>query len=212
MNSGQSFSSVDNIQQTVPYGGVAFTANVISASSLFDTDTNKMLFDLPFATTKTLRDTLGNIESIYDAKVLLSGTITGNSVTINTGNANITFNSSSASEYIVTCDDDGTIIVPTSITINSPANTATLTFTGHNNHLIYVYSPVTKVNNSAREKTKTLTTGATVNISSPDVTSSGIFYSLGKCDVLRINSIITGGVNITKYAIRINNVSFGSPC
>lgn len=201
MNSGQSFANITNIQQTVPYGGAAFTANVISASSLFNSDTNKMLFDLPFSTVKTLRDTLSNIESIYDAKILINGTVTSNSLTISTSNSEIIFNSSSLSEYIVTNGTTGAIVVPTSVTVNSPANTATLGFTGHNGHVVYIYAPVTKVNTAAREKTKTLTTGATVDVTTPTTTDSGVFFSLDKCDVLKVNSIVNGGKDITNRFI-----------
>ena len=42
MNAGQSFADIDNLQQTVPYGGSQFTADVISASSIFNSDLNNL--------------------------------------------------------------------------------------------------------------------------------------------------------------------------
>jgi hypothetical protein len=105
------------------------------------------------------------------------------------------------SNYIVVHENTGAVVVPTGITVNSPANTATLTFTGHNNNTMYIYAPVTKVNASAKEKTKTLVTGATMTLGSAITTDSGVFFSLGKPDVIKINSITNNSKDITNRFI-----------
>ena len=197
MNSGQTFGDVDNIQQTVGGGSAAFTCDVVSPS-IIDSNLNSLVFKLPFTTVKTLRDSGNLVDFIYDTRDKFTGTVTAGSTTVTTGSSDIIFTNTSTSDWIVTRGSDGAIIVPDSIVINSPASSATLTFTGQDGETIYAIATNSKAN--LQEKTKTLNENVVVNIASPNTTRGG-YDNLGIIDVLKLKSITEGGKDITSRYI-----------
>lgn len=198
MNSGQVFSSVDNVYHS--YGSsAAFTADLIE-TTVYDVGNNCSIFKLPVDAVQTLltpenyTDILYYVRKKYDYREA-----SGSEVTIAAATDEI-FESSSTSEWIVTNATTGALVTPT-ITINSGG--ASITFGSLSTGEYYDFTGPSRRN--IREKTKTLQLNATKTIGSPNTTPGG-YDSLGKADVLRIKSVIqsTGSVNITDRYILDN--------
>lgn len=195
MNSGQVFSSVNNVQQTIT-GGAQFlaTINVTYGSKLYDTNYNSLVFQLPFSTVKTLlagdeNDTFYVSKKTYYGLAVTSSTTT---ISIEEG----VFQSFNSNDWIATNTSTGAAVaisgVDISYNVNTGVSTAVVTFSGFSSGTANVIAPIEK---NLSRKTKTLISNHEIQKTSPNTTPGG-YDPLGLTDVISIVSIKDTGVVI----------------
>lgn len=182
MNSGQAFSSVDNLYHS--YGsGAAFTADVTDAV-IHETANNSLVYKLPVDAIQTLRTEGGLIDALYYVKKKYDNRTTdGASVVTITATTDEIFDSTSNQDWIAVTSA-GVVKNPASIVIGGGGTTATLTFTATASTSMYIIAPTRR---NLREKIKNFT-ASSVAIASPN-TTPGAYDSLSVTDLFAIHSI-----------------------
>lgn len=153
------------------------------------------------------------VDTIYYTTQKFSGTAVGGSLTISLGSAldgstvGTSFDESALkNDFIVINQSTGSIVDPATVVVGPTS----VTITGLSNVVHFVYAPVLKSGNQAKEKTKTLVLNHSVDKTvSGDAIASEI--PLGKADVIRLRSVMmatgfgaynaTGAVDITERFI-----------
>ena len=195
MESNQIFSSVDNIQQTIPTGA-QFLADINSTygAKLQDTATNSLIYQLPFNTIQTL--TTGDVnDTFYVSKRTSSNTaVTGSSATLSISDGVIQpYNSS---DWIATDSSTGAALtisgVSISFNVSTGVSTAVVTFSGFSTGAATIIYPLEK---NLIRKTKSLVSNHQINKTAPNTTPGG-YDTLGLTDVYRVVSIKDTGVAV----------------
>ena len=147
----------------------------------------KLIFPLPKTAVRTIRSaddiTIGTTYTIV--RNLGTQTTNGSGVfSVNLITAGESFASTAEdSNYLVIKNSDGSVATPT---INLGVGSTTATFSGLSNSTAYtVIASINKSISSAKEKTKTLNIGSTVDFTTTATASQSVL-SLGKADVYRI--------------------------
>ena len=193
MNSGAVLASVDFVSQA----GSGFTATMVdTATTLYDTGYNSLLFKLPVNAVSSLRSNDNLIDTLYHVKNKYSTTPTTTSATVNSVPVSITtatINPTAANEifYSTTTGDyqvvnsSGTVLACTNVAISGNAASVTLTLTGWSSGAVYIIAPTRR---NLRERIKTYTTDVNLAIATPNTVAGG-YDSLQKADLTSISGI-----------------------
>ena len=190
MNAGHQISETATLQSTVP-SGHQFTASVVS-NTIQDTGDNCLVYPLPVGVVSTLRGTGGAINTYYYVRKeygpITSSSSSGNTILVLTAQTNEIWSSTLVTDYIVTDDTSGGVLTAvTAVTLSGGLSTCTLTITGTVGHNFYITAPSRR---NFREKSKTLNTGVTLTIASPNTTPAG-YDSLYYTDVTAVAQVWT---------------------
>ena len=195
MNSGQIFSSVRTVYQTLTTGA-AFQATVNSTYGyrLYESNVNSLVYKLPFNTVKTLllndiNDTFYTVKKSY-----VNSTVTSSqtSITITDG----VFQPYNATDWLATNTSTGAAVaisgVSLSYNVATQSSTATITFSSFASGAVNIIAPIEK---NLSRKTKTLISDYIGTRTTPNATPGG-YDPLGVSDVLRLNYVKDLGVSI----------------
>lgn len=185
MNSGAVLASVDFVSQV---GGGFVATMVDTATTLYDTGYNSLLFKLPVNAVSSLRTNDNLIDTLYFVKNKYSSTPSTASgittVAINPIAANEIFYSSAIADYQVV-NSSGTVLVCTNVAIVGNGVSLTLGTSQWSTGTVNIIAPTRR---NLRERIKTHTTGVNLPIATPN-TAAGGYDSLQKADLTSISGI-----------------------
>jgi hypothetical protein len=164
-------------------------------AELFESSNNKLVFPVPNNLIKTIRDSVGVVDTSYETfRIFTGNTVATDKITL-TASSGEEFVSFANEDYVVTvttvgggANAVGDILTITSGQVSFPSST-TVEINGlSNGNVLTVLATVRKTGGSAsQEKTKTLQVSAT------DTSGSGVqdlkSFSLTKADIYQIRSI-----------------------
>lgn len=165
-------------------------------AELYESSNNKLIFPIPDLFIKTVRDSVGNVDTNYNTYRIFTGQTVSSGKIVLAAGASESFVSFSSQDYILTLTTDNANatydvgdIVPTSASQYTIAGT-TCEINGLNNGDVYtVIATVRKTGGSAsQEKTKSLVVDFSNTASGSGVNDLKIF-TLQKCDVYRLKAI-----------------------
>ena len=172
------------------YGYPNASYSVLS-TSINESNEDILLFPLPFANTKTVRDSSGNHKlsyTVYEKKTVdVAGNVT--SFQVSTLSPNKMLSGENNSNYIITRNDTGEVVRPSNITASNNTTTIELSTSFGSAVTCTVICASTRTGSSSLEKSKTITLAPVKTVATQaDATAQVI--KLNYADCYRIKSIM----------------------
>lgn len=144
-----------------------------------DSGNNTLVYPLPQATVKTLKDQIGNNDTTYTYTKHFSGVVSGGEITITSPKATDYFVPASPSDYVISVDG----VLQTSAVFTVQAGNTSVVISGVADGAASIAATVKRNETVEKVKTKTSTTF----VGTPDATG---LLKLNKCDIVSITSVI----------------------
>ena len=178
-----------NTNGTVAYNNASYS---VLSTSINESNENSLIFPLPFANTKTVRDSSGNHKLSYTVYEKKTVTVTGSATSfqVSTLSPNKMLSGENNSNYIITRNDNGALVRPSNITASNNSTTIELsTSLGASDVTCTVICASTRTGSSSFEKSKTVTLAEVKTVATQaDATAQVI--PLEYADCYRIKSIM----------------------
>ena len=173
---------------TVAYSNATYS---VLSTSINESNEDILLFPLPFANTKTVRDSSGNHKLSYTVYEKITVVVAGSAISfqITTSSPNKMLSGENNSNYIITRNDTGAVVRPSNITASNNITTIDIVSFGASAVTCTVICASTRTGSSSLEKIKTLTLAAVKTVATQADATAQVIY-LEQADCYRIKSIM----------------------